>query len=349
MSVILGNGGRIEISREWPAPTVIPQSAAKQSSLLCREPGFWTGQRVLIYSYLGVPLQLEDSQYATCPDGHRFWGDKGVAGPMTLHRSTDSSPFWLRGGDSAPFWESEATVGLTQLASAYIHRNQIDQITFYSSESAAISKRVDSLIPFSPVGYKNLLIVPYDASEDYQLAVQALGQVLFELEIERESTADTFFDIPQAILDGYEDPERRGWSFVADCTQWALQTDPTVLDSTAIGEDFGDSVKDHVKGSGSFNCFVSTTAANPNKFDAKSFIRLMLMTETGSKARARFRIQEQNAGYELEEQVWIECDILLGPGELKASFDTTVDYSSQFVVVKDKDGIGIKPMIGVFP
>lgn len=347
MSVILGYGGSIEISREWPEPTAIPQSAAKQSSLLCREPGFWTGQRVLVYSHLGVPLMLGGAAYAPCPDGHRFWGDKGVAGPRTLHRSTDSSRFWLA-NDSSRFWEDEATVGLTRLTSAYIHRNQIDQITFYSSENGAISKRADSLIPFSPVEYKSLLIAPYDPSDAYQLAVEALGQAIFETEVEREAKASNFFDIPDAILEGYEDPERRGWSFVAACTEWALQTDPTVLDSTAIGEDFGDSVKDHVKGSGSFNCFVSTAPTTSDRFDAKSFVRLMLMTETGSKARARFRIQEESDGCPPEETVWIECDILLGPGELKASTTTTVDYSSQFVVVKDKDGVGIKPVIGVF-
>jgi hypothetical protein len=347
MSVILGRGGAIEISREWPEPTVIPQSAAKEASLLCREPGFWTGQRVLIYSHRGVPLRLGGADYAPSPDGHRFWGDRGVAGPRTLHRSTDSGPFW-RTNDSGAFWESETSVGLTRLTSAYIHRNQIDQITFYSFESGAISKRADSVIPFSPVEYKSLLIAPYDDSEDYQLAVEALGSALFNAQIEVESKASEFFELPAAIVAAYENPDRRGWAFVAECTQWALQTDPTVLDSTAIGEDFGDSVKDHVKGSGSFNCYVPVSPGTSRDFDAKSFIRLMLMTETGSKAKARFRVQDESNGCELEETVWIECDILLGPGELSASFDTAVNYSSQFVVVKDKDGTGIRPVIGVF-
>jgi hypothetical protein len=348
MSVILGRGGAIEFSREWPEPTSLPQSAAKQASVLCREPGFWTGQQVLVYSHLGVPLKLGDSLYAPSPDGHRFWGDLGVAGPRTLHRSTDSKRFWNT-NDLRPFWEDASSTGFVQLTSAYIHRNQLDQITFYISENAAITKNAGGLIPFSPIQYRNLLIAPFDASSDYQIAIEALGSALFGENPSTEVSANTVFEMPQEIKDAYLSPDRRGWAFVAEFKDWALQTDPSVLDSTAIGEDFGDSVKDVVRGSGSFNCYIPVGANGLKQIDAKGFIRLMLMTETGSKARARFRIQEESLGTcEPEETVWIECDILLGPGEISASFDTTVNYSAQFVVVKDKDGTGIRPMIGIF-
>lgn len=348
MSVILGRGGAIEINREWPEPKSLPQSAAKQASILCREPGFWTGQHVLLYSHLGVPLKLDGSEYAPCPDGHRFWGDIGVAGPRTLRRGTDSRPFWS-GNDLRPFWESSSSTGLTQLASAYIHRNQIDEITFYTSESAAISKNPDGLIPFSPVVYRSLLIAPYGSSDDYQIAIEALGAALFEENTAKEVSASAIFDLPAVIQEFYKNTDNREWAFLAECREWSLQTDPSVLDSTAIGDDFGDSVKDVVRGSGSFNCYVPVSFSGTKQIDAKGFIRLMLMTETGSKARARFRIQEESlGGCEPEETVWIECDILLGPGQISASFDGTVDYSSDFVVVKDADGVGIKPIIGVF-
>ena len=348
MSVILGAGGAIEFSREWPDPTALPQSAAKQSSILCREPGFWTGQRVLIYSHLGVPLRINGAAYAPCPDGHRFWGDKGVAGPRTLHMGSDSRPFW-RLSDSSRFWEDESSVGLVRLVSAYIHRNQIDQITFYTSESHAVSKNPAGLIPFSPVHYQSLLIAPYDSSSAYQLSVEALGLALFGAGVDKEMPSTNLFETPESIQESYDDPEKRGWHFLAECRDWALQTDPSVLDSTAIGEDFGDSVKDVVRGSGSFNCYIPVGLSSSGKVDAKSFVRLSLMTETGSKARARFRVQEEALGTcEPEETVWFECDMLLGPGEISASFDGAVNYSAQFVVVKDKDGMGIKPVIGVF-
>lgn len=349
MSVILGYGGQIELSREWPDPTLFPQSSLTGSgSLLCREKAFWTGQRVLVYSHLGIPLRSPGALYAPCPDGHRFWGGLGVAGPSSSHRTYDNGVFW-RASDSDPFWESQASTGLTRTISAYIHRDRLDRITLYSSENGAINRSSDLLIQFSQVYFDNLLIAPYDPDAQYIATIEALGEVLFGEHPDKELPATAYTDMPPAILSASENPTRRGWSMLVGCREWTLQTDPTVLDTTAIGEDFGDSVKDVVKGSGSFNGFVEANPTKPGTFDAKGFIRLMLMTETGSKARARFRVQDERmAGCEKEETVWIECDMLLGPGEIRADVDSAVTYSSQFVVVKDKDGMGIKPVIGVF-
>lgn len=388
MSVILGYGGYIEISREWPEPTAFPQSSSNGSSILCREKGFWTGQRVWLYSRLGVPLIPRGSSYAPCPDGHRFWGGLGVMGPNTDHRTGDGGPFWrpdspvdtiysagtlaapatdiidpgtlgnpsttwiiayFGSGYDVPFWETAESTGFQQITSAYIHRDQLDRLTFFSSENSAINKNQSELISFSPVVYQSLLIAPYNSSTSYKSSVELVGSSVFDESPSAERPASFYVDIPDTLTEFAGVPENRGWAIVADCKEWALQTDPTVLDSTAIGEDFGDSVKDVVRGSGSFNSFVSSSVSGTNVFDSKSFIRLMLMTETGSKARARFRIQEQaRNGCKMEDSVWIECDILLGPGEISVSVDNAVSYSSQFVVVKDKDGVGVKPVIGVF-
>jgi hypothetical protein len=178
---------------------------------------------------------------------------------------------------------------------------------------------------------------------------QKKQQFLFFEDNGKEQVVTNIVDLPDEMASVSEDPEQRGWSILVGCREWTLQTDPTVLDTTAIGEDFGDSVKDVIRGSGSFNGFIPVSNADSASFDARGLIRLMLMSETGSKARARLRVQDQRfAGCETEDAVWIECDILLGPGEISASVDDAVRYSSQFVVVKDSNGIGIKPMLGPF-
>jgi len=386
MSVILGYGGTVQLSREWPEPTVFPQSSrAGANAIFCQNKAFWTGQHVLIYSYVGLPLKADGAVYAPAPEGHRFWGGSNLAqGPNTAHRGTGNTLFWRQsGGDpliynpgtpgspavnfnvagtvqnpatnfnvyevSSGFWESELTTGFDQVLSAYVNRDQLDRITFYESEGGAINRNPEELITFSSVEYRNLLIAPYSASADYQIAFEALGQFLYDEAPEREQGASAFVDLPEDMLSIAEDPEQRGWSILVGCREWTLQTDPTVLDTTAIGEDFGDSVKDVVRGSGSFNGFIPVSNPDSASFDARGFIRLMLMSETGSKARVRLRVQDQRSvGCEKEDAVWIECDILLGPGEISASVDDAVRYSSQFVVVKDKDGMGIKPMLGPF-
>lgn len=385
MSVILGYGGYVQLSREWPEPTVFPQSSrAGSNAIFCQDKAFWTGQRVLIYSYLGLPVRTPGQQYAPCPEGHRFWGGSSwVQGPETAHRGSGNTIFWKPDvaplminpgtpGDpaddfivpgtlqdpaddffaytiSAGFWETQLTTGFDQVIEAYINRDQLDRITFYTSENGAINRSPDQLITFSNVDYKNLLIAPYSSSTDYQIAFEALGQFLFEDMPQREQGASAYVDLPEEMTSVADDPEQRGWSILVGCREWTLQTDPTVLDTTAIGEDFGDSVKDVVRGSGSFNGFIPVSNPSSGSFDARGFIRLMLMTETGSKARVRLRVQDQRSvGCEKEDAVWIEADILLGPGEIGASVDEAINYSSQFVVVKDKDGIGIKPLIGPF-
>lgn len=354
MSVILGLGGYVQLSREWPEPTAFPQaSRAGTNALFCQDRAFWTGQHVLIYSFLGLPLKIAGQDYAPSPEGHRFWGGSSLAtGPQSAHRGTGNTVFWKQSGDellNPGFWETSATTGFDQLLDAYVYRDQLDRITFYTSEGAAINRNPEELIAFSNVDYKSLLIAPYSSSEDYQIAFEALGQFMYEEMPQREERVSNYIDIPEDMLNISQDPEQRGWSILVSCREWTLQTDPTVLDSTAIGEDFGDSVKDVVRGSGSFNGFIPVSNPDSSKFDARGFIRLMLMTETGSKARVRLRVQDQKTGgCENEDAVWIEADILLGPGEISASVDEAVTYSSQFIVVKDKDGIGVKPMIGPF-
>ena len=387
MSVILGYGGYVQLSREWPEPTTFPQSSRSgANAIFCQDKAFWTGQHVLIYSYIGLPFKLTRSSfYAPAPGGHRFWGGSNLAqGPNTLHRGTGDTLFWKQVSEdiltyvpgtvndpaenflfpgrvqspamnfnglnvSESFWESEITTGFQQVVDTYINRDQLDRITFYRSEGGAINRSPDELIVFSNVEYQSLLIAPYSASSDYQIAFEALGQVLFEESPQREQGASAFVDLPEAMLSIAEDPEQRGWSILVGCREWTLQTDPTVLDTTAIGEDFGDSVKDVVRGSGSFNGFIPVNNPGSSSFDARGFIRLMLMSETGSKASVRLRVQDQkSASCESEDAVWIECDVLLGPGEISASVDDAVRYSSQFVVVKDKDGLGIKPLLGPF-
>ena len=386
MSVILGYGGYVQLSREWPEPTVFPQSSrAGANAIFCQNKAFWTGQHVLIYSFLGLPLRGGDTPYAPSPNGHRFWGGSSLSGgPNTAHRENGNSSFWKTGTASVviynpgipsnpatnffvpgtvfnpaqdfivpavslDFWETELTTGFDQVRSAYLNRDQLDRITFYKTEGGAINRNPDDLILFSNIEYKSLLIAPYSSSVNYQIALEALGQFMFEEAGGQEQAASAIIDLPEEMLNIAEDPEQRGWSILVGCREWTLQTDPAVLDTTAIGEDFGDSVKDVVRGSGSFNGFIPVSNPDSSKFDARGFIRLMLMTETGSKARVRLRVQDQKTGgCENEDAVWIEADILLGPGEISASVDEAVTYSSQFIVVKDKDGIGVKPMIGPF-
>lgn len=351
MTVILGYGGYIEISREWPEPTAFPASSIKTAStnnyLFCKEPGFWTGQKVIVVCDRGVPIFSQFEAYAPCPDGHRFWGGIGVAGPTTTHRSNDSGAFWNM-NDSVKFWEDATTTDLLKTISAYIHKDPLNRISFYPSETAAINKNVSLAYIFSPVDYGTVVMAGHSDDDNYRIAIEQLGKQCYEAAPVDETPASKITTIPETINTISGNPLQRGWYVLAGCREWSLQTEPAVLDTTAIGEDYGDSVKDVIRGSGSFNSLIPVGTPDVGKIDARGFIRLMLMTEIGAKARARFRLQEQADGIceGKQETLWLECDILLGQGEISAGIDEAILYSTQFVVVKDKDGRGVKPVIG---
>lgn len=354
MSVILGYGGYVELSREWPDSTAFPSSSTKvianQAALLCKEPGFWTGQRVLLHAERGIPLIQSGDTYAECPDGHRFWGGQGVPGPATAHRSNDTGAFW-NASNTTPFWEAESTTGLTKTISAYLHRDPLDRLTFYQSEVGAINQDTSARLTFSPVDYGVLTLSGYSSNAAYQSAVQQVGANCLDAGTTSETACKNLSAIPTIFETIASDPLERGWYALIACRDWALQTEPTMLDATAIGEDYGDSVKDVIRGAGSFSAFVPAASAQPQKLDARSLMRLMLMTEIGAKARARFRIQESGTTNcdGPGEALWLECDILLGQGEISVNIDDAIPYSAQFVVVRDKNGKGITPVIGTAP
>jgi hypothetical protein len=355
MSMILGYGGVIELSREWPELTVFPTSSTKATAaenyILSREPGFWTGQRVWMHCERGVPVKPPSSAWAPCPDGYRFWGDTDttkVAGPFTTHRGTGDGAFW-RLSDSGKFWEDHSTVGLIKTIAAYIHRDPLDRLSFYASELGAINKNGNELLHLFSVDYAALLLAGYANQSQYTTAVAEVGLDSFLAKPTAETKASNLTDIPLIVNEIASDPETRGWYALVACKDWALQTEPTLLDTTAIGDEFGDNVKDVVRGAGSFNAFIPISQAKAGQIDSRGLIRLMLMTEIGARARARFRIQDQNrSSCDSEDSLWLECDILLGAGEISMDTEQAVPYSAQFVVVKDKDGKGITPKIGYF-
>ena len=105
---VLGQQGIVELSREWPAPTVLADERLQRGaspSLDLTEQAFQSGDAVLLVALRGVPMGVGVSDAAPCPDGHAFWIDTGTAiGPALAARATGDG-FWSA-DPSAPFWES---------------------------------------------------------------------------------------------------------------------------------------------------------------------------------------------------------------------------------------------------
>ena len=332
---VLGQFGTVDLSRAWPAPTALADERLQRGatpSLDLSDLAFQSGDEVLLVSLRGVPLGIGVNGAAPCPDGHAFWtGGETAVGPALAARTT-SNGFWSA-DPSLPFWESAATVGFQQTATAYIHRDEMDDVRFYNSELNAINGGAPGLIPLRNVSPGSLLILPASAVAGYNTAALALLQAIGAADIPGgEQPAANLAAVPQILLDTAADAEQRGWLIQCDLTDWVFEMDATQLDENAIGQAFGESAKGMLRGAGSFNGEIDHSYVAGEQ-SGLGMLRLMMLTEQGSKARARFQLLDQrNASAPLvPERVFYETDILLGKTAVNTSAVDVIRMNAQFI------------------
>jgi hypothetical protein len=332
---VLGQFGTVELSREWPAPTALADERLQRGatpSLDLSDLAFQSGDEVLLVSLRGVPLGIGVNGAAPCPDGHAFWtGGETAVGPALAARTT-SNGFWSA-DPSLPFWESAATVGFQQTATAYIHRDEMDDVRFYNSELNAINGGAPGLIPLRNVSPGSLLILPASAVAGYNTAALALLQAIGAADIPGgEQPAANLAAVPQILLNTAADAEQRGWLIQCDLTDWLFEMDATQLKEDAIGQAFGEIAKGMLRGAGAFNGEIDHSYVAGEQ-SGLGMLRLMMLTEQGSKARARFQLLDQrNASAPLvPERLFYETDILLWKTAVNTSAVDVIRINAQFI------------------
>jgi hypothetical protein len=331
-----GRTGIVQLSREWPAPTALADERLQRGaspSLDLTDLAFQSGDEVLLVSLRGVPLGIGLNGFAPCPDGHAFWtGGETAVGPALAAR-TAGGTFWSA-DPSAPFWESAATVGFQQTATAYIHRDEMDDVRFYSTELDAINGGSQGLIPLRNVSPGPMLILPASSRTGYTAAALTLLQAIEGLEItDGEQPAENLAPVPQVLADTAADAEERGWLMQCDLTGWVFEMDATQLDQEAIGQAFGEYAKGALRGAGSFNGEMDHSRVTGEQ-SGLGMLRLMMLTSQGSKAKARFQLVDQrtsNVASHVKERVFYETDILLGKTAVNTSATDVILISAQFV------------------
>jgi hypothetical protein len=331
-----GRKGIVELSREWPAPTVLADQRLQRGtspSLDLTDLAFQSGDEVLLVSLRGVPLGIGINGAAPCPDGHAFWtGGETAVGPALAAR-TAGGGFWSA-NPSARFWESAQTVGFQQAATAYIHRDEMDDVRFYSTELDAINGGSQGLIPLRNVSPGPMLILPASSRSGYEAAALALLQAIGDAEItDGEQPAQNLAPVPQVLADTAADAEARGWLMQCDLTGWVFEMDAAQLDQEAIGQAFGEYAKGALRGAGSFNGEMDHSRVVGEQ-SGLGMLRLMMLTSQGSKARARFQLVDQrtsNVATHVRERIFYETDILLGKTAVNTSATDVILISAQFV------------------
>lgn len=338
-----GEIGTLTLSRSWPPAVVLTDELLDAPGSVVRlrleEPGFLNGDQVLLTAPLGVPFDILGTGYANCPDGHSFWGDAASSGPATLHRVGADPPFWGP-DDNATFWEHPGTVGLSQQATAYIHRDALDRATLYSLEVAAVNGGELGRLPLRLVGFDRLILSVASNRAGYAAALLALAPSIprpAEPEVLLEDLAP---DLPPEIRDAGAAADERGWKRQADLSGWELETDTGVLDQGAIGEAFGAVLAGQVKGAGSFSGELSNTY-DPGVSPSSAMLRLQLLTEKGATATIRLLVADGPRGHSngscfiRQDCLFYELDILLTNVRLSTQAGETKKIRGQFASIGD--------------
>jgi hypothetical protein len=343
---LLGVHGEVFFSREWAQPTIVDGARlvpGTPNTLDLGNPAFWSGDRVLLVCQRGIPVKLPGLQYAPCPSGYSFYGGgEFETGPAVASRTRNGAMYF--GADSPrPFYEQAPSVSLATSAYVYIHRDELDNITFYSEESEALNGEGESLLPISILDSGPILIAPAPTG-NYPLAVineilPFLSPLLFsELLLGGDGEILSDQVLPQQLTDSISDlleqfAEEGGWSRVANLTSWVFETNVDLLDQNAIGQQFGESAKGALKGAGSFNAIINT-AEKKEYLSPSSMLRLMFVTQVGAKGKARFIIADNSRAdvtCKSPRKVYYETPLLISNTNVNVAFDEIITMSIQFV------------------
>ena len=308
---VLGVGGKVRLRREAPEPTVLrPGNVDTASnSIYLRNPAFWSGDYITISSANGLPVDVDDGTNGPdCPDGHAmYYGSEWYLGTNRDHITSDNDNFYSA-TNTDQFYMREEECGLTTSQNYYIYRDQLDRVSFYSSRSAALLGRTTDRVQLFKVDF-NSLIIAASGTTEYNSAITEcatdIGDYNFsdaQDEVTLESICDFApdYEEPEPWITEYDNadltpryyvnagPTGALWMLQCDMSQWSLNMNAPEIDTTSVGEKFGESVKALVSGGGSIDFFIDRKQVEDNQQGPTALMQLLLLTEKGCNADAEF-------------------------------------------------------------
>lgn len=355
---VLGRGGKIRLRREAPDAVVLRPSALHRLSngLYVRNPSYWSGDQVTLSCDGGLPVDAGDG-IAACPDGYGFYADSDWdTGPNRAHVTTDTDAFYA-GDDDALMYVTPDDVGLLESASYFVYRDQLDRLSFYCSHDAALRGSKSDRVALCNVEFGALLLAPY-GSVDYQNALVAasagldlgdyqLGSIDDEALLESApaysppgASSEDYGNVEGALCSEQDSqPDRWLWTVQGQISEWSLSLSAQEIETTAVGEKFGDSVKSVVTGGGTIDFLVARRTVcgedGSSMIDPTSLMRLLLLSEKGCKADAEFWMidnQQQQANL-LPGDLFYETQMLVTSIAINTRADGLIAGSLNFVTV----------------
>lgn len=349
---ILGYGGKLRLRREYPRPAVVVSSDinAATSTFIISDPGFWTGDQVVLRSDRGLPIDTSNNG-PDCPDGHGVYGEGiWLLGSNRPSGLTDDSAFY-KANNSAAFYMREDDCGLTTEAAYYIYRDQLDRISLYTSAFSALNGDAEERVPLYRVDVGSMSVTPGGAV-DYQNASGFCGNgygAYSNSDVVVDQTGLSLCLLPSGSatpLPGVEDYENGDfspldqlgdeapWSIQGLLREWTLNLSAPEVDTTSVGERFGDSVKSLVTGGGTMDFLVDRFDRAGNA-DSTLLMRLLLLTEKGCVSDAEFWMLEDRevSGNLLPGDLYYQTRLLITSIAINTRAEDVIAGSLNFVTV----------------
>lgn len=349
---ILGYGGKLRLRREYPHPVAVAGTDinAASSTIVISDPGYWTGDQVVLRSERGLPIDTA-SDGPDCPDGHAVYGESvWLLGSNRPNGLIEDTAFY-KDSDEASFYMRSADCGLTTEATYYINRDQLDRISLYTSQSAALNGEPSNRVPLFRVDAGTITITP-GGEIDYENASGVCGNnsgTYNNSDVEIEETGFSICSLtpgsptPATGSTDYENAnfspleltdEGASWAIQGMLREWTLNLSAPEIDTTGVGERFGDSIKSLVTGGGSMD-FLINRYDRAGIADSTLLMRLLLLTEKGCTSDAEFWMIENRAerGDLLPGDLYYRTRLLITSVAINTRAEDIIAGSLNFVTV----------------
>ena len=207
--------------------------------------------------------------------------------------------------DDVPFYCNNGV----QSGSYFIHRDTLNRLSLHTDYCSAVNGGDDNRVDLVQYDFQMMLIAPAGTQEYNDALAQcvaAFGDYRFsdardEVTLESICKFAPDYEKPVAGTEEYDDADLRprnwigGFPWVIQCQlrEWSLDLDSSAIDTSQVGDKFGENVKSIVTGGGSFDFFIDgaeSSDGNSAPVDPTYLMQLLLITDKGAKADAEFRL-----------------------------------------------------------
>lgn len=328
---VLGVEGKLVLQREAPKELVFAPGAINLASdtLQTASTDYLNGDEVVLLSERGLPF-LTAGGVPQCPDGFaNYAGGIYYKGTNRSHIADDSDSFYANNND-----DFYADAPLLNAWQGFVYRDKLNRLSFYSTHSDALNGNTESRLAMESVDYHAMIMASGVTTQNYISALAAcagdLGEYTFsdaQDEVTLKSVCDyaPTYENPLAGSTEYDDanlsPRHRIntpptgfiWQVVCDLANWSLDLSADSIDTSVVGEKFGEAVKSIVTGGGSLEFMVDRKNKTELQADSNTILHLLMMTEQGCKANAQFYMisNASESCNALSGDLYYQADILI--------------------------------------